>query len=125
MSWSVLVVEDEFDGQQVLSELLSYLDVKSTLVSEAEDALDQLQQEAYDAVLIDLALPGMDGLELLRVIRQTPEINTIPCLVITAFTSSNVRRDVFAAGGDAFLAKPIDNTTFVQEIERLVKKQLS
>lgn len=55
MSWSVLVVEDEFDGQQVLSELLSYLDVNATLVNEAEDALDQLQQEAYDAVLIDLA----------------------------------------------------------------------
>lgn len=124
MNKSVLVVEDEFDGQQVISEMLAYLDVESTLVSEAEDALFHLESKSYDAILIDLGLPGMDGLMLLRAIRQTHHLDDVPCIVVTAFSSANVKREVFETGGNAFLTKPIDHDVFIREIDYWVKKKV-
>ena len=125
MNRSVLVVEDEYDGQQVVSGMLAYMDIEATLVSEAEDALYRLENEVYDGILIDLGLPGMDGLMLLRAIRQTSKLDVLPCIIITAFNSGQVKKEAFEAGCDAFLAKPVNALTFEQEINRLVKKRTS
>lgn len=124
MNRTVLVVEDEFDSQEVVRELLEYMDIDAIVVREAEEALFRLESETFDGVLIDLALPGMDGLMLLKAIRQTPNLDDLPCIIVTAFNSGEVKRDAFTLGCNAFITKPIKNDSFVKEVSHLIKKRV-
>ena len=84
----VFVVEDEPDGQDVVAGILSNFNIATDVVGDAEDALHLLEQHEYAAAIIDLNLPGMDGIELVRVIRDTDGIYDIPCVAITARDNS-------------------------------------
>lgn len=121
MSKQVLIVEDEFDNQKVVSKILGYMDLCPDVVDTAEDALQKLDDSTYDAVIIDLALPGMDGMQLLSQIRSNTDYDAMPCIVMTAYHSSQVKSDALAAGCNAYFAKPFDEMVFIREMERFVK----
>src|SRR5687767_5116600 len=118
--WKILVVEDEYDGQQVVSKILKYMGIQSDIAGTAEEALDLLAGQPYTAAIIDLALPGMDGLELMSRIRADASVASMPCVIMTAYHSSQVKRQALDAGADAYFPKPIDDTTFIRELERLL-----
>src|SRR5687767_8718500 len=103
----VLLVEDEPDGQAVVKGLLRFLDVYPDTVASAEEAMNLLSQNEYDGVIVDIALPGMDGLELLDEIRHS-DLAALPCMVITAFHSSQVKQQAIELGCDAYFAKPLE-----------------
>ncbi len=69
-SWNVLIVEDELDGQEVVQEILGYFNIATNVVGTAEEAIELLGKRSYTAAVIDLGLPGIDGLELVRYIRD-------------------------------------------------------
>lgn len=118
--WVVLAVEDEPDGQEVIIGLLSYFGVQVDMVSSAEEALHFLNERAYHAVILDLALPGMDGLSLLQTIRGNEFTAALPCLVITAYHSSLVKKQAIDAGCNAYLTKPLQETDLYRELNRLL-----
>jgi len=119
-NWLFLVIEDEYDGQQVVSKILRYMGIHAEVAGTAEEALDMMAGQAYTAAIIDLALPGMDGLELLARIRSDPATADMPCVMITAYHSSQVKKQAVEAGIDLYFPKPIDDTTFIRELERLL-----
>jgi CheY-like chemotaxis protein len=119
--WKILVVEDEYDGQQVVSKMLEYMGVKSEVASTAEEALTKMSGQAYTAAVIDLGLPGMDGLTLLSKIRSEPATAQMPCVIITAYHTSQVKQQALEAGANAYFPKPLDDTIFMREFERLLK----
>jgi CheY-like chemotaxis protein len=118
--WNVLVVEDEPDGQDVVAQILELYRVSTEAVATAEDALAMLDRTKYTAAIIDLNLPGMDGIELVRKIRANKALNALPCIAITAYHTSAVKQQSLASGFDAYFAKPLDDTSFVRELERVV-----
>jgi CheY-like chemotaxis protein len=118
--WKILVVEDEYDGQQVVSKILKYMGIQSEVAGTAEDALALIANNTYTAAIIDLALPGMDGLELMSHIRATESAADMPCVIMTAYHSSQVKKQAIDAGANAYFPKPIDDTTFIRELERLL-----
>jgi CheY-like chemotaxis protein len=118
--WHVLVVEDEPDGQDVVAQILELYKISTDAVETAEDALAQLEQTKYTAAIIDLNLPAMDGVELVRQIRAHAVLNSLPCIAITAYHTSAVKQQALASGFDAYFAKPLDDTAFVRELERVV-----
>src|SRR5262245_35102797 len=118
--WVVLAVEDEPDGQEVIIGLLAHFGVQVDMVSSAEEALHFLGERPYHAVIVDLALPGMDGLTLLQTIRGNDFTAAMPCLVITAYHSSLVKKQAFDAGCDAYLTKPLQETDLYRELSRLL-----
>jgi CheY-like chemotaxis protein len=118
--WHVLVVEDEPDGQDVVIQILGLYNIATDAAATAEDALGRLEQADYTAVVIDLNLPGMDGIELVREIRDHAVLQSLPCIAITAYHSSAVKQQALASGFDAYFAKPLDDTAFVRELERVV-----
>jgi CheY-like chemotaxis protein len=120
-SWNILVVEDEYDGQQVVSKMLKYMGVQSDVAATAEEALNKMASQEYTAAVIDLALPGMDGLALLSQIRANPATARMPCVVITAYHTSQVKQQALEAGANAYFPKPLDDTIFMREFERLLK----
>lgn len=120
-AWRVLVVEDEPDGQVVVSRMLRYFKVAADAVGTAEDALRALADSQYSAAIIDLALPGMDGIALVRAIRANPMTATLPCIAMTAYHNSAVRAQAIESGFDAYFSKPLDDTAFFRELSRVVK----
>lgn len=119
--WQILVVEDEPDGQDVVAGLLAYFGIDCDRAMNAEDALVRLGQRSYTAIVVDLMLPGMDGLEFVRQIRRQPEFANLPCVAITAYHSSLVRQQVMQAGFNAYVPKPLGDTSFVHELERVIE----
>jgi CheY-like chemotaxis protein len=120
--WRVLVVEDEPDGQEVVRGILDYFHIVTNAVGTAEEAVQALQSDRYDAVVIDLGLPGMDGMELLDAIRTNRDTAGLPCIAVTAFHASAVKQQALEAGFDAYCPKPLKDTAFVQELDRIISR---
>jgi CheY-like chemotaxis protein len=104
----ILVVEDRQAEQYVLQHLLKRFDYDVQVVSTAESAIDALKVGTYSAILMDLTLPGMSGLECARQIRRA-ELQSgkrVPIIAVTAKSDGSVREDCLAAGMDDYLRKP-------------------
>ncbi len=117
--WHILVVEDEQDGQEIASSLLDHFGITTDLASTAEEAFDLLAQKHYTAAVIDLMLPGMDGLALARMIRSSSTTAYLPCVAVTAYHSSTIKKQASEAGYDGFYPKPLDYDGFIEELTRV------
>ena len=122
MTLPVLIVEDDPDGQALVSHVIDHLDIPSEVVGDAERAITCLFEtgETYHAVIIDLALPGKDGWELLADIRDNPSTSNLTCIAVTGFHSSKMRSDALQAGFDAYFAKPLNAATFARELDAIL-----
>lgn len=116
----ILVVEDDPDGQAVVAHVLDYLNVPIDVAGDADQASRFLQTAPYRAIIIDLALPGRDGWDLLAEIQQNGHTAQVPCIAVTAFHTSKMREEAIKAGFTAYFPKPIDATSFARELEALL-----
>lgn len=122
MSVQVLIVEDDPDGQALVSHVVGHLNVLHEIVNDAEHASNLLFESAntYQAIIIDLALPGKDGWELLADIRENVDTSELICIAVTAFHTSKIRDEAFRAGFNAYFAKPLDAVNFAHELEKIL-----
>lgn len=118
--WTVLVVEDEDDSMMLVQGLLDYHGIPNIAAQDAEEALAVLNNTVPTLIVIDLALPGIDGWGLLTAIRKDRRVMNVPCVALTAYHSAEVARAALAAGFDAYFAKPLDATSFVRELAGIV-----
>jgi two-component system, cell cycle response regulator DivK len=105
---SILVIEDYCDTRELLSGMLRY---KGFHVIEAEDGLEGLLKASAncpDLIILDLALPEMDGVEAARRIHEQPKLSRTPIFVVSAFVTKEVEKDVRAAGCVEIFPKPFD-----------------
>ena len=116
----VLVVEDEVDGQEVVSAILEMNGLTVDVVSDAAEALNNLDDKVYDIAIIDIALPDMDGWGLLDQIRQQNRLVSMPCLAITAYHDSSVKQKSLDVGFDAYLPKPLDADNLIVTLNKLL-----
>jgi CheY-like chemotaxis protein len=119
-TWNVLVVEDEADSMELVQGILSYYGIRSVGAATGEDALRVLEDMNPTLVIIDLALPGLNGWELLQQLRPDPRFARVPLVAITAFHTPELAEQAIEAGFDAYFPKPIDATAFVRELQTIV-----
>jgi signal transduction histidine kinase/CheY-like chemotaxis protein len=98
----VLVVDDEREIAELIAGQLAPLEVKATIAVTGEDALERLRAERFDAVTLDILMPGMDGFEVLRRIRADPELSSIPIVFVSVFSTRS------ELAGEFVVPKPID-----------------
>ncbi|MFN2499540.1 MAG: response regulator [Pyrinomonadaceae bacterium] len=113
---TILVIEDYSDTRELLSGMLRY---KGFRVIEAEDGLEGLLKASAnypDLIILDLALPEMDGVEAARRIRAQPKLSHTPIFVISAFVTKEVEADVRSAGCVAIFPKPFDVDELLEKI---------
>ncbi len=105
---NVLIAEDNATIQLVLQHMLDTLGATSTTASDGLQALEMLSENDFDFALIDIEMPRLSGLDLIRQIRQA-EVGpgSLPILAVTAFVLSANRQEIYDAGADGILAKPI------------------
>lgn len=117
----VLVVEDDPDGQEMVTTILRHMHFEVDTADNGEQASQILFElgAVYDAVIIDLALPGKDGWELLSEILADARLHQMPCIAVTAFHNSKLREEALRAGFTAYFPKPIDGTQLGRELDRL------
>jgi CheY-like chemotaxis protein len=112
-----LLAEDNEANVETLS---GYLEVKGYRVMVAHDgreALELAQQERPDVILMDIQMPGMDGLEAMRHIRRDGRLAGVPIIALTALAMPGDRETCLAAGANAYLSKPVNLKGLVEAIE--------
>jgi CheY-like chemotaxis protein len=109
----VRVVEDNDKNRKLARDLLSFRGFRVAEATTATDALIAARAEPPDLVLMDVALPDMDGVEALRLLRSDPMTKDVPVGAVTAFAMKGDRERLLDAGFDGYVAKPIDARTFV------------
>jgi two-component system, sensor histidine kinase and response regulator len=114
----VLVVEDMSINQLVISELLKAHGVEVTLASDGLECLRLLEQHAFDLVLMDVQMPGIDGYEATRRLRLRPEGQGLPVIALTAGAMSGDREKCLEAGMNAYLAKPVEPAKLQETLVR-------
>jgi CheY-like chemotaxis protein/two-component sensor histidine kinase len=124
----VLVVEDEPDGAEFVKQLLENYGAVVVIATAAREALERFSAARPDILISDIGLPGMDGYQLLELVRQKKAADGggIPAIALTAFARSEDRRRALLAGYQAHLPKPIESAELVATVAsftELVKTQ--
>jgi CheY-like chemotaxis protein len=117
---SVLVVDDSIDNLELTQILLEGEGFEVRLAENAKAAQKTLQTYRPQLILMDIQLPGMDGLELTRLIRQTPELDNVAIVALSAYAMKADEENALAAGCDGYITKPIDTRTFVSAVRTLI-----
>jgi DNA-binding response OmpR family regulator len=105
---TILVVEDYDDVRRMLKILLESEKFRVLEAPTGSKALEVVKNEHPDAILMDLALPGIDGFETIRRIRAIDGFQNTPIVVLSAYTGVSTRETALCAGSNYFMAKPID-----------------
>jgi two-component system cell cycle response regulator DivK len=116
MSESILVVDDNIDNLAVAQILLEAAGFEIRTAMDAEQALDSLAACRPGLILMDIQLPGTDGLELTRWLRQTPSLDSVPIVALSAYAMKADEEIALAAGCQGYIKKPINTRTFVAEV---------
>lgn len=115
----VLVVDDDERSRLLLRAVLSADGCRVRVASSGAEALACLQDELPDAVLFDLTMPGMGGIELCQRIRAMPFGQGLPLLVLSGWDDDAARAAALAAGADDFILKPFDRRELRARLDRL------
>jgi CheY-like chemotaxis protein len=116
----ILVVDDDPDTLEVECALLESQGYKLICVESVEAAVAAMRRQAPDLVITDCAMPLQDGFDLLHRIKQDPELEAIPTLMVTAHANPDLRDRAFEEGVDAFLTKPVDPARLVKVVGDLI-----
>ena len=118
---TILVVDDYSDNRTLLS---AWLRAKGFKVVEAEDGKEgvlQANRAHPDLILMDLAMPELDGIEATRQIRQRHALSQTPIFALSAYAISEVKRDALAAGCNEVFEKPVDIASLMDRIKETLQ----
>lgn len=104
----VLLVDDNPVNQEVVAELLRYAGLVVDIAASGHAALAATGTTAFDAVVLDVQMPGMDGISVARVLRGSPTTRSMPILALTASAAAEDRAACFEAGVNEYLSKPVE-----------------
>lgn len=119
----ILVAEDNAINQKVISKILESAGHRPIIVNNGEQALDALARESFDLVVLDMQMPIVSGLEVVKIHRFTgPKDSSMRFLILTANATTEAMNECREAGVDAYLTKPIDPAKLLDQIDRLAPK---
>lgn len=113
----VLVVEDNLDNYELVRTILEIAGYDTFLAVNGRDGVDAARKQKPDLILMDMALPEMNGWDVTKRIRDDPQTAHIPMVALTAHSLPGERKRALDAGMDAYLSKPFDAYQFIQLVE--------
>jgi two-component system sensor histidine kinase RpfC len=119
---SILIVEDNPTNRMVLQKILGRAGHQCTLAQDGEEGLDIITTQQFDAMVIDMNMPKISGLEVVRFCRMMGGVLAkTPIIIFSASVTQEARDESFAAGADAYISKPIEISQFLDTLNRLVQ----
>jgi CheY-like chemotaxis protein len=116
MTATILIVDDNATNLKLATEVLAFEGHHVAQAADAGEALQVLSGLRPDLILMDIAMPGMDGLELTRRLKATPEFADTPIVALSAFAMKGDREKALEAGCDGYITKPIDTRRFPEQV---------
>jgi CheY-like chemotaxis protein len=120
---NILIVEDNMDNYELVRFVLERNGYNVFLAVNGRDGVDAARLQKPDLILMDLALPEMDGWDATARIKQDPETKHIPLVALTVHTLPADRKRAIEAGVDAYLTKPINMSALIQVVNKSVPKK--
>lgn len=117
----VLYIEDNADNRMLVRRILMASDIDVDEADNAVDGIDHAQQTLPDLILMDISMPGMDGLSATERLRAMPELDHIPIVALTANVREGDREMTIEAGCDGYIGKPIDVDKFPEQVMRYLR----
>ncbi len=121
--FNILLVEDNPINQQVAEQILTATGAGIEAATNGKVAIEMLQKQNYDLILMDIQMPEMDGYEATRIIRTELEMKNIPILAMTAHAMRGDRERCLLAGMDGYIPKPIDKEQMISTIRSFLFKE--
>ena len=116
MEKRILVVEDNMLVQEVYASALQQLDCEVVTADDGQEALELAAEETPDLIIMDVMLPGVSGLDLVRQMKADPALKDVPIIVVTTMATAGDESKVLESGTDAYLPKPIQVDQFIEAV---------
>ena len=116
----ILVVDDEPNNQRILNYTLNKAGYETLTAGNGEAALDLLHEKSADLAILDVAMPGMDGITLLHHIRTIQQYENLPVIILTGSGDDSERIRAEEAGVQSFLTKPASSKTILDTVNHLL-----
>ncbi len=118
----LLIAEDNINNQTNYNDYLSARDYQVIVAANGIEAINRAREARPDLILMDIQMPGMDGLEVTRLLRADPELSPTPIIALTALAMPGDRERCLAAGANEYLAKPVSLKQLTRTIEEVLGK---
>ena len=119
----ILIVEDNEKNRKLVRDLLQVKGYKTIESETAEEGIRLAQESRPALILMDIQLPGIDGITALKRLRAEPETKDIPVIAVTASAMTNKREAMLVEGFDGYQTKPLSINDFLAEVERVLEKR--
>ena len=113
---TILIIEDNQLNMKLVKTLLQIEKHQVLEAGSAENGLEIAKERLPDLILMDLQLPGMNGLEATRIIKEDPEMTNIPVVALTSFAMKGDEEKAINAGCEGYITKPIDTREFTKSL---------
>ena len=123
MSYGVLIIEDEADAAELFAEMMRVSGFRVLKTSSSAPALAMISAEKPDVVLLDIMMPDVSGVEILRQMRRDPALAGIPVVVVSAKSMPADIKNGMEAGASTYLTKPVGFLDLKQAVERALGGQ--
>lgn len=117
----VLYIEDNADNRMLVRRILMASDIDVDEIDNALDGIQMAQDNPPDLILMDISMPGMDGLSATERIRAIPHLDRVPIIALTANVREGDREMTIEAGCDGYIGKPIDVDKFPDQVIKYMK----
>ena len=118
---TVMIIEDEPDAAEMFAEMMRVNGFRVLKMFSSAPAIPMIAQEKPDLILLDIMMPDISGLEVLRYMRREPELSSIPVIVVSAKSMPSDIRTGMEAGASVYLTKPVGYLDLKQAVERLTE----
>jgi len=120
MAKRILVVDDEVQMRQIIQTVLRKEELEFDQADDGQAAIDKLKAASYDLVILDIIMPGVDGIAVLKYIRQTPETANIPVVMLTGRTQDGSVLEAYKSGANYYITKPFEFKDLVDIVELIL-----
>ncbi len=117
MGKKILVIEDNEQNMYLMHFLLESNGFTVIEALNGQVGIQKAIDEHPDVILLDIQLPEMDGYQIAKILRKTPDIDTIPIIAVTSYAMAGDREKILTAGATDYIEKPINPATFVNQIK--------
>ena len=118
----ILIVEDNDKNRKLMRDVLQFKGYQTIESETAEEGIRLAQERRPALILLDIQLPGMDGIEALGHLRADSKTKAIPVIAVTASVMSHDQKKILAAGFDGFQRKPLDIKEFLEAVREALEK---
>lgn len=119
----ILLIEDNESNRKLVRRIVAKAGYSFLEAADARVGIDLARREQPDLILMDINLPGMDGLKATSILKQDPRTGAIPVLAFTAYAMKGDREAMLAAGCDDYMSKPFGYHDFLAKLEKWLKPE--